>query len=104
MGNAPEFATIIRCYAALMCRDGKDASFQDPEVAALVDQAGHHLQNCKNRAKNLKISRPTRDAPSPGADVAPPSRGIADELARLYFKCFESTFVSFLFKDRFGGY
>ena len=94
ISKAPEFATMIRCYGAIMGRDDdRDASFQDPEVAALILQAGDLLQNCKNRAKKLKASRPTRNAPSPGPGLAPPSREMADEMVRLYFESFESMFV-----------
>jgi hypothetical protein len=85
---------MIGCYSAIMGRHNKDSSFQAPEAATLIDQAAGLLRKCKNRARSLKVSRPTKDVPSPAAGLAPPSREMADELARLYFGSFESTSVS----------
>ncbi|KAK4035244.1 hypothetical protein C8A01DRAFT_18057 [Parachaetomium inaequale] len=93
LGGATEFAAIMRCYAGILGRpgrEGKNASFQTPEAATLVSQAADSLQGCKNKAKGIKIARPTRGLPSPYAFLAPPSPEIAMEMAELYFENFES--------------
>jgi hypothetical protein len=95
VNKAPEFNTMIRCYREIMGGESKDASFQAGEAAALITQARDFLQKCKSRAKFSKVSRPTRGIACPWLDLTPPSREMADELARLYFASFESTYVCF---------
>ncbi|KAK4148412.1 hypothetical protein C8A00DRAFT_19752, partial [Chaetomidium leptoderma] len=93
VGGAPQFAAIMACYSEITDRDSKDPSFQNPETAALVAQAGEFLRKCKTGAKNIKVGRPTR---GPGPTSSPvsftlPPREKADEKAELYFSSFEST-------------
>ncbi|KAK4240628.1 hypothetical protein C8A03DRAFT_41841 [Achaetomium macrosporum] len=91
ISKAPEFSTMIRCYSEILGMHSKDTSFQTGEAAALIAQASDLLQKCKSRAKISKVSRPTRGIACPWLDLTPPSREMADELARLYFASFEST-------------
>lgn len=93
MGGAPEFAAIISCYSEILGRDSKDPNFQTPETAALIAEAADLLQKCKWHARSLKLARPTRGLPSFSFTLAPPSREVADEMAKLYCESFESTWV-----------
>lgn len=94
IGKAPEFATMIRCYGAVI--DSRNNE-KDDEAAMLIRQSRDLLQSCKSRAKRLKASRPTRNAPSPTTGLSPPSREMADEMVKLYFESFESMCAPFLF-------
>ncbi|KAF7596503.1 hypothetical protein BBP40_001375 [Aspergillus hancockii] len=91
MGAANEFSAIIACYSEIMGRGSQDGSLQGPEASALISQAGDFLRKCKNRARSIKVGRPTRGLPSPGVGFAPPSRETADAMASLYVASFEST-------------
>lgn len=90
MGMAHEFSVIIACYGEIIGKDSKDASYKTPETALLVAQSGDFIQKCKNTAKNIKVSRPSRShASSP--EIRPSSRDVSDDMVNLYFASFEST-------------
>ncbi|EAW21219.1 C6 zinc finger domain protein [Aspergillus fischeri NRRL 181] len=91
MGAANEFAAIIACYSEIMGERSKDGSFQGPEASVMISQASDLLRKCKDRARSIKISRPTRGLPFPGFGFAPPSRKTAHAMANLYLTSFEST-------------
>ena len=93
VGKAAEFSTMIHCYSEIMGMNSNQPAFRAPEAAGLIAQASGFLRKCKNRAKNIKVGRPTRGCPSPSVSPAAPSRGLADEFARLYFASFEATCV-----------
>ncbi|KAL2178472.1 uncharacterized protein P884DRAFT_283904 [Thermothelomyces heterothallicus CBS 202.75] len=92
VGDATEFSSIIACYAAIL---GKEhpcvASYQKPEIAPLIAEASHSLRACKNRAKGIKVTRPTRGLPAPFAFLGAPSPEVSRKMASLYFENFEST-------------
>lgn len=95
MSAASEFAAIIACYSEIITKgSSKDGSFQGPEASALISQASDFLWKCKNRARSIKIGRPTRGLLFSTFRFAPPSREMADAMANLYFASFESTYVS----------
>lgn len=81
----------IACWNDAMGRDDGD-SLQEPENRALVIQIGDYLHKCKRIAKSLKTGRPGRSLTSPGFDLTPPSREVADTMACLYFASFESAY------------
>ncbi|KAK3311212.1 uncharacterized protein B0T15DRAFT_482296 [Chaetomium strumarium] len=91
VSKAPEFTVMIRCYGEILGMESKDGSFQTREAAALIAQARDFFRECKSRAKFSKVGRPTRGIACPWLDLTPPSREMADVLARLYFASFEST-------------
>lgn len=97
MGEAPDFATIISCYSAIVGGGPKDFPVREPEIASLVSQASEAMLACKNIARRLKISRPSRGltqvAPNSnhGLSLVPPSRKTSDAMVKLYFEFFEST-------------
>jgi hypothetical protein len=71
--------------------NGKGDSFQGTEARDLVIQIGDLYQKCKNIAKSIKVGRPSRCLSCPGFGLEPPSREVADTMANLYFRSFEST-------------
>ncbi|KAK4142109.1 uncharacterized protein C8A04DRAFT_13477 [Dichotomopilus funicola] len=97
VGDSPEFATIISCYAEIMGKTTANTTFRRPETAALIAEASAALQGCKAVAKGMKVVRPTRGQQQgmtgQNAVVNPglPSRDVAGEMARAYFASFEST-------------
>ncbi|ROV98454.1 hypothetical protein VPNG_08524 [Cytospora leucostoma] len=97
VGEAPEFAAIISCYSAIMGKGSKEVPVHGTEIAALYAQAGQFMLNCKNLARRLKMDRPSRGLPQVptdpgfGSHLVPPSRVVADAMAKLYFQSFEST-------------
>ncbi|KAH6630801.1 hypothetical protein B0J18DRAFT_448824 [Chaetomium sp. MPI-SDFR-AT-0129] len=97
VGDSPEFATIISCYAEIMGKTTANTTFRRPETAALIAEASAALQGCKAVAKGMKVVRPTRGQQQgmtgQSAVVNPglPSREVAGEMARAYFASFEST-------------
>ncbi|CAJ2504073.1 Uu.00g114670.m01.CDS01 [Anthostomella pinea] len=112
MGKAQEFGTIGACFleagkhgkapsaqggestGALFAEagsNGRGPSFQTGETAALVARMGELMQTCKAIAKSMKRGRPSRCLSCPGSGLAPPSREVADTMAGLYFRHFEST-------------
>lgn len=93
VGDTTEFAVVMACYSEIVGKASNNPAFQTPEAAALIAQAGDALRGCKNRAKNIKIARPTRGLPSPYACLVPPSLEVATQMAKLYFASFESTYV-----------
>jgi hypothetical protein len=93
VGDTTEFAVVMGCYSEIVGRASNNPAFQTPEAAALIAQAGDALRGCKNRAKSIKVSRPTRGLSSPYSCLAPPSLDVATQMAKLYFSSFESTYV-----------
>lgn len=97
MGEAPDFAAIISCYSAIMGKGSKEASADEPDLAALFTQAGEFMLKCKNISRRLKVDRPSRGLPLVSTDpgfgihLVPPSRIVADAMAKVYFQFFEST-------------
>lgn len=94
VGDATEFSVIMTCYTAIMGKEHRNPAFQTPEVAALIAEASQALQACKNSAKGIKVTRPTRGLPNPYAFLAPHSSEVSTKMAKLYFENFESTYVS----------
>ncbi|AEO54374.1 hypothetical protein MYCTH_44521 [Thermothelomyces thermophilus ATCC 42464] len=92
VGDATEFSSIIACYAAILGKEHPHvASYQKPEIAPLIAEASHALQACKNSAKGIKVTRPTRGLPTPFAFLGAPSPEVSRKMASLYFENFEST-------------
>ncbi|KAI5861414.1 hypothetical protein GGS23DRAFT_150109 [Durotheca rogersii] len=89
MGTAQEFETIVNCITAAT-KSAKVDSFQAPEAQAVCAEIADLLQKCKNIARGIKLSRPSRWLSYP-VELAPPSRDVADAMAALYFRSFEST-------------
>ncbi|KAK3298956.1 uncharacterized protein B0H64DRAFT_454636 [Chaetomium fimeti] len=85
VGDTTEFAVVMACYAEIVGKNSKNPAFQTPDAAALIAQAAEALQGCKNRAKSIKVARPTRGLPSPYACLAPPSLEGSDEDGRALF-------------------
>ncbi|GAM83055.1 hypothetical protein ANO11243_010410 [Dothideomycetidae sp. 11243] len=70
---------------------GTNDSFRSDEtIQALMVEMGALLRECKGIAHGLKTGRPSRRLTSPSVDFAPPSRDVADAMAKLYFESFES--------------
>ncbi|KAL2410410.1 Transcription factor asR3 [Exophiala dermatitidis] len=89
---AQEFTPVIACWGELMGKPyGDSGPYQEPETAALIAEAGEYLGKCKNTAKSIKLIRPTRGLSTSADFLAPPPRELSDDLAKLYFQCFEST-------------
>ncbi|EHY55175.1 Transcription factor asR3 [Exophiala dermatitidis] len=89
---AQEFTPVIACWGELMGKPyGDSGPYQEPETAALIAEAGEYLGKCKNTAKAIKLIRPTRGLSTSADFRAPPPRELSDDLAKLYFQCFEST-------------
>ncbi|TVY86543.1 Transcription factor, partial [Lachnellula willkommii] len=88
-----EFATIIACCMACTqpSGSGDGVSSLNTENETLVVQISNLLQKCKSVARSLKIGRPSKSLTGPGFGLDTPSRELADTLAMLYFKSFEST-------------
>lgn len=97
-GGAPDFAAIIACYSAMLGKGDKGFPTHEPEIAALVGQAREFLLKCKSIARRLKVGRPSTYLPIPstapefGLRLVPPSREVADAMAKLYFASFESAY------------
>lgn len=89
--STQEFASIITCWGELMGKSSGNPSFQEPETATLVAQAGDFLEKCKTTARSIKLVRPTRGLSSSSDFLAPPPREMSDTFADCYFKSFEST-------------
>ncbi|KAI3332482.1 hypothetical protein HD806DRAFT_480732 [Xylariaceae sp. AK1471] len=89
MGMAPEFSFIYKCFE-VACGGGEGTSFQSDETKVLVIEIDHLYKKCKRIAKNLKANRPSRCIASPKPRLEPPSREIADAMATIYFRSFES--------------
>lgn len=93
IGQTEEFEPIYNCYAAAMCDETRDGdSIQDPEARSLYIQIGDLLQKCKSIARRMKMGRPSRNLPCTDFNLEPPSREIAETMAALYFRSFESTY------------
>ncbi|OTA58346.1 hypothetical protein K449DRAFT_373818 [Hypoxylon sp. EC38] len=90
IGTAPEFAPIVACYVGA-ARTAKETPPQDTELGTLYAQIWNLMQKCKKLAKITKVGRPSRLLSAPDFDLAPPSREVADAMAGLYFRSFEST-------------
>ncbi|KAH6627923.1 hypothetical protein F5144DRAFT_577288 [Chaetomium tenue] len=91
VGDTTEFAVVMGCYSEIVGKASNNPAFQTPEASALITQAGDALRGCKNRAKSIKIARPTRGLPPPYACLVPPSLEVSTQMAELYFASFEST-------------
>lgn len=90
MGMPQELSVIIDCYSEIIGKDSGNASYKTPETVSLVAQCGDFIQKCKNTAKNMKLSRPSRtQASSP--EIKLPPRDLSDAMINLYFSSFEST-------------
>ncbi|KAI0387465.1 hypothetical protein F5Y04DRAFT_4916 [Hypomontagnella monticulosa] len=90
IGTAKEFAPVVACYIAA-ANSSKDPSSQETELGALYAQLWNLSQKCKNLARSIKLARPSRWLSYPEFDLSPPSREVADAMATLYFRSFEST-------------
>ncbi|KAJ5895286.1 hypothetical protein N7495_006977 [Penicillium taxi] len=90
-GAAKEFSVVIACYSAIIEKGTNDRSLQSSEVLEVISEAGNFLRKCKNRAKAMKIGRPTRGLPSPDLGFLVPSREMSDVMATLYVESFEPT-------------
>ncbi|KAI1323040.1 hypothetical protein F5Y16DRAFT_19883 [Xylariaceae sp. FL0255] len=86
MGTAPEFKTIFD----VVRKDNLSAVHQSEEVKSMAAEMEDLLLKCKRIAKSLKTNRPSRSLLSSKPRLDPPSREIADEMATLYFRHFES--------------
>lgn len=93
VGDTTEFAVVMGCYSEIVGKASNNPVFQTPEASALITQAGDALRGCKNRAKSIKIARPTRGLPPPYACLVPPSLEVSTQMAELYFASFESTYA-----------
>ncbi|RAH65075.1 uncharacterized protein BO66DRAFT_475273 [Aspergillus aculeatinus CBS 121060] len=92
MGAADEFKAIIACYSEIMNKpvDITQISSPSSEASILVSQAGDFLRRCKNRARTIKIGRPSRGVLPAGLASVPPARETADSMVELYLSTFES--------------
>ncbi|KAH7035825.1 uncharacterized protein B0I36DRAFT_217064, partial [Microdochium trichocladiopsis] len=91
--TAPPLRLILSCVLAATGQQA-DPRFerQDNGTKALVDEMSTLLRECKQTARRVKQGRPSRNPPgSQPMDLAVPTREVADEAARLYFRNFEST-------------
>ncbi|KAI1772968.1 hypothetical protein F4818DRAFT_129603 [Hypoxylon cercidicola] len=92
IGHTQELGPIYDCYAAAMCNETGDGdSSQDPETRSLHVQIGDLLQKCKSIARRMKMGRPSRNMPCAEFNLEPPPREMAETMATLYFRSFEST-------------
>ncbi|RAK70945.1 uncharacterized protein BO72DRAFT_473633 [Aspergillus fijiensis CBS 313.89] len=92
MGAADEIKAIIACYSEIMNKpvDITQISSPSSEASILVSQAGDFLRRCKNRARSIKIGRPSRGVLPAGLASVPPARETADAMVELYLSTFES--------------
>jgi len=92
--GSPEFAAIMGCFDEIGERDSKNPRFRTPRTRAIITQAIDLLQSCKSIAKSIRVDQPARDFLSfPGSGLVPPPRERSDEMVKLYFSSFESTYV-----------
>lgn len=91
VGGAEQFASIITCYGEIIGKGKRHSSYQSPEGTALIAQATSFLGKCKQRARSLKLGRPSRCPPASDVSIAPVSRDMAQVMASLYFGSFESS-------------
>lgn len=90
MGKAQEFSFMVECYSEMVGKDSGNAAYKIAETASIVAQSGELVQKCKDTAKSIKLSRPSRaEASSPETQLPP--RNIADMMVDVYFSSFEST-------------
>lgn len=90
MGKAQEFSFMVECYSEMIGKDSGNDSYKIPETASIVAQSGDLVQKCKDTAKSIKLSRPSRaEASSPETKLPP--RNISDMMVDVYFSSFEST-------------
>jgi hypothetical protein len=85
-----KFDPFLACYTEATGK-GTGDSFQAPEVRIILGQVGDLLKKCKRIARSIKVWRPTRSLSNPQLCLVPPSRAIADAMAKLYLQAFEST-------------
>lgn len=90
MGKAQEFSVMVECYSEMIGKDSGNALYKIPETASIVAQSGDLVQKCKDTAKSIKLSRPSRAEGSSPETKLPP-RNIADMMVDVYFSSFEST-------------
>lgn len=90
MSKPQEFSTMIDCYSEIIGKDTGKAPYKTSETAQLVAQSGELIQKCKDAAKNIKGSRPSRSRVS-SHEIKPPPRETSDEMINIYFSSFEST-------------
>jgi hypothetical protein len=90
MGKPREFSVMISCYSEIVGKDSGRAAYRTPETASLVAQCGALIRECKDAAKNIKASRPSRSRGSPH-EIGIPHRDVSDAMTNLYFSFFEST-------------
>lgn len=89
MGLPQELSVMIDCYSEMIGKESGNASFKTPETASLVAQSGDIIKKCKNTAKDIKLSRPSRTLAS-YPEIKPPPRDVSDAMVNLYFESFES--------------
>ncbi|KAI8629476.1 hypothetical protein F5Y19DRAFT_433113 [Xylariaceae sp. FL1651] len=89
MSTAPEFAFVFKCFE-VACGSGESISLYSDETKALIVEIGDLYKKCKRIAKSLKANRPSRCLSSPKPRLDPPSRHVADAMAKVYFQSFES--------------
>ncbi|KAI0521423.1 hypothetical protein F5B22DRAFT_572220 [Xylaria bambusicola] len=87
MGTAPEFQLVYKCFE-VAC-GAESTSFQSDETKAVVTEIDDLYKKCKRIAKSLKANRPSRCLTSPRPSLEPPPRAMADDMATVYFRCFE---------------
>lgn len=89
MGKPQEFFVMVDCYSEMIGKGSGDASYRTPETRSLVVQSGELIQKCKDAAKTIKVSRPSRSH-TPSAEIKVPPRDVSDAMVKLYFESFES--------------
>ena len=86
-----QFAPIVSCFAEPI-GNAKAAGLQGSEIRALNIQSGDLYRKCKAMAKSFKLGRPSRSLVVSNFELTPPSREMADSMAALYIRSFESAF------------
>lgn len=90
MSKPQEFSVMIDCYSEIIGKDSGKVPYKTSETARLVAQSGELIQKCKDAAKNIKGSRPSRGRVS-SHEIKPPPRETSDEMINIYLSSFEST-------------
>jgi hypothetical protein len=90
MGKPQEFSVMVDCYSEMIGKGSGKVPYKTSETASLVAQSGELIQKCKDAAKNIKGSRPSRSHGSSHETGLPP-RETSDSMVDLYFSSFEST-------------
>ncbi|KAI1739475.1 hypothetical protein F4680DRAFT_137271 [Xylaria scruposa] len=88
MGIAPEFQFVYKCFE-VASGDWEGSSSQSDEMKALTLEVDDLYKKCKRIARALKVNRPSRCLSTPGPNLEPPPRELADTMVNVYFQCFE---------------